>query len=134
MAKNCQSCNQDLLDTDFYANPLAKDGLRHICKICDKALVKRNREIREVKKRAEVVDADQLVQQIEDGSFVVDQKWLLKELVKQYTGDKVRDKLKALQLIAQISGYKEDDADERSVVASLRESMKKEASGAEESK
>lgn len=130
--KNCQSCKQDKVESEYYSNPTAKDGLRHICKTCDKALSKENRLKKEARKEEGSADVDALLHQIDDGSFVVDQKWLLKELVKQYNGDKVRDKLKALQLIAQISGYKEDDADERSIVASLRESLKQEQSGTEE--
>ena len=131
--KNCQRCKEDKAEGEFYANPIAKDGLRHICKPCDKALAKENKAKRDAKRdEGSGVDVDALLHQIDDGSFVVDQKWLLKELVKQYSGDKVRDKLKALQLIAQISGYKEDDADERSIVASLRDSLKQEQSGNEE--
>jgi len=130
--KNCQRCKQDKQESEYYASPTAKDGLRHICKECDKIIAKDNAAKRKARQEESVADVDTLLHQIDDGSFVVDQKWLLKELVKQYNGDKVRDKLKALQLIAQISGYKEDDADERSIVASLRESMKQEQSGTEE--
>ena len=124
--KNCQRCKEDKAESEYYSNPTSKDGLRHICKPCDKAIAKENQQKRKARQDAGNVDVDDLLHQIDDGSFVVDQKWLLKELVTQYKGDKVRDKLKALQLIAQISGYKEDDADERSIVASLRESMKQE--------
>ena len=130
--KNCQGCKEDKPESEYYSNPTSKDGLRHICKPCDKALAKENQQKRKARKDEGNVDVDALLHQIDDGSFVVDQKWLLKELVKQYNGDKVRDKLKALQLIAQISGYKEDDADERSIVASLRDSLKQEQSGTEE--
>lgn len=122
--KNCAECKVDQKEEDFYKSPNSKDGLRHVCKECDKRIVAQNRQLRNERKKLEEVNAEDLVQQIEDGSFVVDQKWLLKELVTQYKGDKVRDKLKALQLIAQISGYKEDDADERSIIASVRESLK----------
>ncbi len=68
-------------------------------------------------------DAEKLVRQIEDGSFRVDQKWLLTELIKCYMGNSVKDKLKALQMIKEIGGYNESTGDEKAVVDSLMESL-----------
>jgi hypothetical protein len=64
-----------------------------------------------------------LVRQIESGEFQVDQKWLLTELIKLYANDEVKDKLKCLEMIARISGYKEGSGDEKAVIQSLMESM-----------
>ena len=68
--------------------------------------------------------AEELIKQIEDGSFEVDQKWLLKELIGQYKDPKCRDRLKALQMIMQVSGYNENDTDDKAVMDSLIESMR----------
>lgn len=124
MAKYCFDCKQPKEESEYYPNPKTKDGLRHICKVCDKVRVMNNKKARAEAKLAEESNADELIKQVEDGTFQVDQKWLLKELITQYKGDKVRDKLKALDMIAKVSGYNEETGDEKAIIASLMESMK----------
>lgn len=124
--KQCADCLQTLEVSEFYPQGNTKDGLRHICKPCDKKKVKENALKRKIKQQGEEQSVDDLVQQVEDGTFQVDQKWLLKELITQYKGDKVRDKLKALDMIAKVSGYSQDNSDEKAIIASMMESLKKE--------
>jgi hypothetical protein len=86
----------------------------------DKAERKREREL------AKESSAEELVSQIEDGTFRVDQKWLLTELIRCYKDDKVKEKLKALQMIKEIGGYNENSGDEKALIDSLMDSMGKE--------
>lgn len=78
-------------------------------------------------KKVKEVSADELVKQIETGSFQVDQKWLLIELIKLYKDDGTKDRLKCLDMIAKISGYNESNSDEKAVINSLIESMRNDA-------
>src|SRR5262245_32376616 len=106
-------------------------GSASACKACEpryrKELRERRKEIlqkkQERQKAAQSDDLDKLVQQIEDGSFRVDQKWLLTELIKQYADPRVKDKLKALQMIAEIGGYNKDTGEEKAMIDSLMDSI-----------
>ena len=119
-AKTCPQCGElKQIGTNFYRKVGTFDGHRDICIECSKANSKAN-----YKAKKPTATADDIIHQIESGEFEVDQKWLLKELITQYKDPKCRDRLKALQMIMQVSGYSLTDTDEKAIMDSLLESMK----------
>jgi hypothetical protein len=116
-AKTCPKCGElKQIGTNFYKKMGTFDGYDDICRECKLAA---NRA-----KKAQVQSADEIINQIEDGKFEVDQKWLLKELIGQYKSPKCRDPLKALQMIKEVSGYNSNSTDDKAIMDSLLESMK----------
>ena len=119
-AKTCVQCNElKQIGTCFYKKVGTFDGHRDECIECSKA---NSRAQYKAKKPTATVD--DIIHQIESGEFEVDQKWLLKELITQYKDPKCRDRLKALQMIMQVSGYNQSDTDDKAIMDSLIESMK----------
>lgn len=120
-AKTCPQCGElKELGTGFYKKPGTYDGYRDICITCSKANGRANYE----KKKSQNQSADEIINQIEDGKFEVDQKWLLKELISQYKSTKCKDPLKALQMIKEVSGYNANSGDDKAIMDSLIESLK----------
>lgn len=112
--KECEQCGGKGYVNDC---PSCKVKYRRQRYELDKAEAKREREL------AKEQSADELISQIEDGTFRVDQKWLLTELIRCYKDDKVKEKLKALQMIKEVGGYNESSGDEKAVIDSLVDSL-----------
>lgn len=107
----------------FYKNSARPDGLSDLCKDCDRERLKRWRLEKREKSIEQKQETADLVKQVEDGTFQVSQKWLLSELIKQYQNPQTKDKLRTLQMIADISGYNADEGDEKAIVQSLMDSL-----------
>jgi hypothetical protein len=134
VGKICRKCEQSFPFTAFYRNAGLPDGYNYICKSCEKLRLKDVKkrkeadklELLQLKGQPKPNEAADIIHQIETGDFQVDQKWLLTELITLYKAPQTKDRLKALEMIARISGYNENNADEKAIVNSLMESMKNE--------
>lgn len=129
--KTCSKCRLEKPITEYWKDRSSFDGYTSLCKECDRIRLREWRQqkaearkkLKDSQRELTDTDAEQLIREYEAGRWRVDQAWLLKELLKLYKRPDNREKLGTLKMIASISGYKDDTADERAVIDSLIESM-----------